>query len=72
MAIILSLYLKTGISLCLEDRMILSIINLTKIFTKGENVEVLYFFHLLDQLISSTLKKVLRGVSSGNLKSLCF
>ena len=46
MGIILNLYMKTGISLCLEDRMMLSIINLTKIFTKGENVEVLYFLHL--------------------------
>ena len=40
MGTILSLYLKTGISLCLESRLMLIIINLTKVFTKGKNVEL--------------------------------
>ena len=43
---ILKLYLKTGISFCLEGRMMLTIINLTKIFIRGENVEVVCFLHL--------------------------
>ena len=43
MGIILNLYLKSGISLCLEGRMMLTIICMlahpTKIFTKGDKVE---------------------------------
>ena len=46
MDIILNLYLKTEISLCLEGKMILTIINLMKIFTMGEKVEVVYFLYL--------------------------
>ena len=46
MGIILNLYLKTGISLCLEGRMMLIIINLTKIFSSGETVKVAYFLRL--------------------------
>ena len=52
--------------------MMLTIIDLTKIFTRGENVEVAHFFHLKDQLIDSTLKSLRRGVSSGNLKVCTF
>ena len=40
---ILNLYLKTGVSLCLEGRMMLTIINLTKIFTRREKAEAVYF-----------------------------
>ena len=46
MGTILNWYLKTGISLYLEGWMMLTIINLTKIFTRRENVEVVYFLHL--------------------------
>ena len=46
MSIILNLYLKTGISLCLEGRMMLNIINLQKIFTRGKKVQVVYFLCL--------------------------
>ena len=42
MGIILNFYLKTGISLCLEGRMMLTIINLRKIFKKEEAVCFLY------------------------------
>ena len=41
--IILNFYVKTGISFFLEGRMMLTIINLTKIFTEVGNVEVVYF-----------------------------
>ena len=68
MGIILKLYLKTGISLCLEGRIMLTIIDMTMIFTRGEKVEEVYFWNLQDQLIDSTPKKVLRGVNSGKLK----
>ena len=46
MGTILNLYMKTGISLCLEGKIIVTIISLKKIFTWGENVEVLYPLHL--------------------------
>ena len=46
----------------------LTIIDMTKIFTRVKKVEEAYFLNLQDQLIDSTLKKVLRGVSSGKLK----
>ena len=73
MGTILNWYLKTGVSLYLEGRMMLTIINLTKIFTGGgEKVEVVYFLQLQDQLIDSTLKKVLWGVSFGNFKVCTF
>ena len=52
--------------------MMLTIINLTKIFTRVGNVEVVYFLHLKDQFIQSTLKKVLGGVNSGDLKVCTF
>ena len=44
--IILNFYVKTEISFFLEGRMMLTIINLTKIFTEVGNVEVVYFLHL--------------------------
>ena len=44
--IILNFYAKTGISFFLEGRMMLTIINLMKIFTEVGNVEVVYFLHL--------------------------
>ena len=43
MGTILNFYLKSGISLCLEGRMMVTIINLKKNFTRRENVEVVYF-----------------------------
>ena len=43
---ILKMYLRTGVSLCLEVRMMLTIINLTKVFIRGDNVEVVYFLRL--------------------------
>ena len=46
MGVILNLYLKTGIPLFLDGRMMLSIINLTKFLVGGEKVEAVYFFHL--------------------------
>ena len=39
---ILNLYLKTGISLCLECRMMLTLINRTEIFNRRKNVEAVY------------------------------
>ena len=67
MGTILNWYLKTGVSLYLEGWMMLTIINLTKIFTRRENVEVVYFLHLQDHLIEA-----LGGVCSGNLKVCTF
>ena len=67
MGTILNWYLTTGISLYLEGWMMLTIINLTKIFTRRENVEVVYFLHLQDHLIEA-----LGGVCSGNLKVCTF
>ena len=43
MGTILNFCLKSGISLCLEGTMMVTIINLKKNFTWKENVEVVYF-----------------------------
>ena len=43
---ILKMYLRTGVSLCLEGRMMLTVINMTKVFIRGDNVEVAYFLRL--------------------------
>ena len=42
----LNFYLKPRIFLWLEGRMMLTIIDVTRIFTRGENVEVVYFLNL--------------------------
>ena len=52
--------------------MMLTVINLTKIFTRGENKEVVFFKHLYDQFIDSTLKTVPGGLSFGNLEVFTF
>ena len=46
MCIILNMCLKTGISLYLEGRIMVTIINLTKKFAREEKVEVVYFVYL--------------------------
>ena len=45
---ILNLYWKTGILFCLDGRIMLTIINLTKISIRRDNVEAVYFLHLKD------------------------
>ena len=72
MGTILNFCLKSGISLCLEGTMMVTIINLKKKFYLKGECRSSIFLHLLDQLIDSTLKTVVGGVSSGKLKVCTF
>ena len=50
--------------------MMLIIINLTKVFTRGETVKVAYFLRLWSASMDSTLKKVPGGVILGTVTSI--
>ena len=49
-----------------------TIINMTKVFVRGENVEVVYFFASIRSTYREHSRKATRGVSSGNLEVCTF
>ena len=60
MGTILNLHLKTGIFLWQESRMMLTIISLGKIFTRGEEVEVVHFILSVRSIYRQHSKKSIR------------
>ena len=61
MGIILNLYLKTGIFVCLEGRMMLTIINVTKTFTRGGEIKSSISFVSIRSTYRQHSKKGTRG-----------
>ena len=49
-----------------------AIINMTKVFVRGENVEVVYFFASIRSTYREHSRKGTRGVSSGKLEVCTF